>query len=141
MDQLPYGFSIKLFPVGSSRMKEKEKFPAAKDLNFSKNSSMALAVCGSNFCNMKRNNFAENEISSFKKYNIQIDRYFIAPCALPEGIEVHLQHVTEFLLPKKEVVSVLKYNILKGWVELRSFFIFKETIHGFISRVTTYLTD
>ena len=52
MDWVTYGFSTKLLPAGSSRMKVKDEFPVAHSFNFSINWSIASAVCGSTFWEM-----------------------------------------------------------------------------------------
>lgn len=41
---MPYGFSMKLFPAGSSRMKVKGESPVAQALSFNRNLSIASAV-------------------------------------------------------------------------------------------------
>ena len=46
----PYGFSMKLFPAGSSKMKVKGVSALAQALSLDKNWSMASAVLGSTFC-------------------------------------------------------------------------------------------
>jgi hypothetical protein len=41
---ISYGFSMKLFPTGSSRMKVKDESPVAQAFSFNKNWSIASAV-------------------------------------------------------------------------------------------------
>jgi hypothetical protein len=41
---ISYGFSMKLFPAGSSRMKVKDESPVAQAFSFNKNWSIASAV-------------------------------------------------------------------------------------------------